>query len=82
MVLRSKPVLAIVVGAEEAAVGDMLERRELRKGAGEFVAGQVEGVVIYILPGVFEGLEQEVDLAQVATGELLSKGTWYGGKGS
>lgn len=64
--LRSQPVLSIVVRAQKTAMGDVLEGRELGEGAGEFVAIEVEGVVVDGLAGVFEGLEEQADLAEVA----------------
>lgn len=77
--MRSQPVPSVVVGAQQTAVGDVLEGRELRERAGEFVAAEVEGVVVDGLAGVFEGLEEEADLAEVAGSCLACEGSFKGG---
>lgn len=40
--------------------------RELGKGSFELFSGQIQGVVIDILPGFFDSLKKKVDLSQVA----------------
>jgi hypothetical protein len=68
--LRRQPVSSVVVGAQQTAVCDVLEGRQLGKRAGEFVAAEVERVVVDGLAGVFKGLKEEADLAEVARSYL------------
>lgn len=63
-----QPLPPVIVGAEEAVAGDVLEFGQLGEGALQLVAGEVEGVVVDLLGGAFEGLEEEADLAEVPFG--------------
>lgn len=62
-----EPVTTVVVGAEEATMGDMLEGRELGEAADEFLVGKVERIVVDVLGRIFKGLEEEADLAEIAS---------------
>jgi hypothetical protein len=63
-----EPLSPVIVRAEEAVAGDMLELGQLGKGALQLVAGEVEGVVVDGLGGTLEGLEEKTDLPEVPFG--------------
>lgn len=71
---RLEPLAAIVIGAEQTEAADVLVMRQLGQRALELLKGQVEGVVLDALSGLFESLEKQVDLAEVATAELNDHG--------
>lgn len=61
-----EPAAAVIVGPEQAVGADMLVWRELGKGALELLLREVQGVVVDVLGGVLESLQQEVNLSEVA----------------
>lgn len=50
---------------------DMLVGRKLGQSPLEFPPVQVQGVIVNILASLFEGLEEKIDLAQVAVTSAL-----------
>ena len=60
-----QPLHPVIIRPQEPVGGDVPELGELGQGALQLVAGQVEGVVVDLLAGVFEGLEEEADLPEV-----------------
>ncbi len=62
-----KPDLAVVVGAEQAMGADVSVPGQLCQGALELLLREVEGVVVDVLGGVLEGLQEEVHLSEVST---------------
>lgn len=61
-----EPVPAVVVGSPQPVAPDVLVGGKLGQGPLEFFSVQVQGVVVDVLAGPLKGLEEEVDLAQVA----------------
>lgn len=46
---------------------DVLVDGELGKGPLELLPGQIQSIIVNLLPGTFESLEQQVHLAQITT---------------
>ena len=63
---RLEPLATVVVGTEQAEASDVHVARELGQRALELLEGEVEGVVLDSFAGLFEGLEEQVDLAEVS----------------
>lgn len=61
-----QPLAPVVVGAQQAVAGDVLEVGDARQRALQLALRQVERVVVDGLGPVLKGLQQEADLAQVA----------------
>lgn len=61
-----EPLPPFVVGSPEPMAPDVLVGRKLGQSSLEFPPIQVQGVVVNVLASLFKGLEEEVDLAQVA----------------
>ena len=53
----SKPVAAIIVGAEKPVARNVFEMRDLGEGSVQLLLRKVESVVVDVFAGVLEGLE-------------------------
>jgi hypothetical protein len=45
----------------------MLEGRELRKGALQLLAGQIQSIILNLLAGVIQSLQEQTDLSKITS---------------
>lgn len=61
-----EPLFAIIVGSPESMTRDVLVDGKLSQSALQLAEGEVEGVVLYILPRVLESIKKELGFAEIA----------------
>lgn len=60
-----KPLAPIIVGAEQAVGADVAVGRNLAQSAVELLLAQVQGIVVDLLAGRLESLQEQPDLSQI-----------------
>jgi len=61
-----QPLTTVVISAQEPVAAHVFESGNLSKGALQFLGRQIESVVLDLLAGIFQCLQQQTYFAEIA----------------